>query len=171
MSKPINFQELPQNSPNALPPKGVYVYKIISAQMKSSAKSEYLEVKAELSKGDQKKIATIYDRFFDSDNSLPRFKLRQFIAALNLPIVDEFMLSDLPKMIVNKTILADITHEKSKDPQYPDRAVIDVFSANIYYPITQMSDLLGVPETVKGADADTPISASDAADSTSKIVY
>lgn len=162
MGKPINFQNLPTRAPNSLPDKGVYVYTIENAQMRRSANNEYLEIKAVLSKGDGKKVATIFDRIMDIESDIPRYKLRQFIQALNLPIVGEFQLSDLTKMVIGKRILADITHEKSKDPQYPDKAIVDPFSAEVYYPMSRADELLGL---ITPAGAETgAINASDAAD-------
>jgi hypothetical protein len=164
MSRPINFQNLPSTTPNALPPKGIYVYEIESAQVRCSANTgnDYLEIKAKLSKGDGKKVATIFDRIFDIDSDIPRYKLRQFIVALRLPITGDFQLSDLTKMIVGKKILADITHEKSKDPRYADKAVVDPFSAEIYYPISRAEELLGT--SMQSADSTAAINASDAED-------
>lgn len=162
MGKPINFQNLPTRAPNALPDKGVYIYEIENAQMRHSKNNEYLEIKAKLSKGDGKKVATIFDRIMDIDSDIPRYKLRQFIQALNLPIVGEFQLSDLTKMIIGKRILADITHEKSRDPQYPDKAIVDPFSAEVYYPMSRADELLGLL-TPNSAELDV-INASDAAD-------
>lgn len=162
MGRPINFQNLPTATPNALPDKGIYMYEIESAQMRQSANNEYLEIKAKLSKGDGKKVATIFDRIFDIDSDIPRYKLRQFIVALRLPITGDFQLSDLTKMIVGKKILADITHEKSKDPKYSDKAVVDPFSAEIYYPISRAEELLGISSS--GADTTAAINALDAED-------
>jgi hypothetical protein len=157
----INFQNLPTQTPNSLPPKGTYMYEIESAQMRQSKTNDYLEIKAKLSKADGKKVATIFDRIFDIDSDIPRYKLRQFIVALRLPITGDFQLSDLTKMIVGKKILADITHEKSKDPQYPDKAVVDVFSSEVYYPLSRAVELLGEPMTSAETAA---INASDAED-------
>lgn len=160
MGKPINFQNLPTMAPNSLPPKGIYLYTIASAQMrKAGSGNDYLEIKAELGKSDGRKVATIFDRIMDIDSDIPRYKLRQFIQALNLPITGEFQLSDIPKMVVGKKILADITHEKSKEPQYPDKAIVDPFSAEVYYPLSRAAELLG--SAVESADS---INASDAAD-------
>lgn len=163
MGKAINFQNLPTRSPNSLPEKGIYVYEIESAQMRKSANNEYLEIKAKLSKGDGKKVATIFDRIMDIDSDIPRYKLRQFIQALNLPIIGEFQLSDLTKMIVGKKILADITHEKSRDPQYPDKAIVDPFSAEVYYNYSRAAELLGLQASTGATEAAT-INAVDAED-------
>ena len=163
MGKAINFQNLPTKAPNSLPDKGIYVYEIESAQMRKSANNEYLEIKAKLSKGDGKKVATIFDRIMDIDSDIPRYKLRQFIQALNLPIIGEFQLSDLTKMIVGKKLLADITHEKSRDPQYPDKAIVDPFSAEVYYHIARATELLGLQASTGATEAAT-INAVDAED-------
>ena len=162
MGKPINFQNLPTRAPNSLPDKGVYIYTIENAQMRRSTNNEYLEIKASLAKGDGKKVATIFDRIMYIDSDIPRYKLRQFIQALNLPIVGEFQLSDLTKMVIGKRILADITHEKSRDPQYPDKAIVDPFSAEVYYPMSRADELLGLL-TPASAEAGV-INASDAND-------
>jgi hypothetical protein len=164
MGKPINFQNLPTRAPNALPEKGVYIYEIEAAQMRKSPNNEYLEIKAKLSKGDGKKVATIFDRIMDIDSDIPRYKLRQFIRALNLPIVGEFQLSDLTKMIVGKKVLADITHEKSRDPQYPDKAIVDPFSAEVYYPLSRVSEFFDVPASASAVAPAGTISAADADD-------
>lgn len=163
MGKPINFQNLPTRAPNSLPDKGVYIYTIENAQMRRSVNNEYLEIKAVLSKGDGKKVATIFDRIMNIDSDIPRYKLRQFIQALNLPIVGEFQLSDLTKMVIGKRILADITHEKSRDPQYPDKAIVDPFSAEVYYPMSRADELLGLL-TPAGATGAREINATDAND-------
>ncbi len=160
--KTINFQALPSEAPNTLPDKGIYVYEILSAEMKrSNAGNEYMEIKASLSKGDGKKKGQIFDRIMDIDSDVPRFKLRQFITAMNLPITGDFTLSDVSKMVKGKKCLVDITHEKSKDPQYPDKAIVDPFSAEVYYPIGRAAELLGI-QSPGGA---APINAPDAADS------
>jgi hypothetical protein len=161
MGKPINFQNLPTHSPHALPEKGIYIYEIENAQMRKSQTNEYLEIRAKLSKADGKKVATIFDRIMDIDSDIPRYKLRQFIMALNLPITGDFRLEDLTKMVVGKKILADITQEKSRDPQYPDKAIVDPFSGEIYYPMSRAAELLGVAET--SADG-AVINAADAED-------
>lgn len=161
MGKPINFQSLPTQAPNSLPAKGIYVFTIVDSKMRvSGSGTNYLEIRAELSKADGKKVATIFDRIMDIDSDIPRYKLRQFIQALKLPITGDFALEDLTKMINGKKILADITHEKSKDPNYPDKAIVDPFSAEVYYPISRMPELLGVSTTESAA----PINASDATD-------
>lgn len=162
MGKPINFQSLPTQAPNSLPEKGIYVYNIVDAKMRTAQSSgtDYLEIKAELSKGDGRKVATIFDRIMDIESDIPRYKLRQFIQALKLPITGEFQLSDLTKMIVGKKILADITHEKSTNPMYQDKAIVDPFSAEVYYSIDRITELLGVAYGESAA----PINASDAAD-------
>lgn len=166
MGKPINFQNLPTRAPTALPEKGIYIYEIKAAQMRQSANNEYLEIRAELSKGDGKKVGTIFDRIMDIDSDIPRYKLRQFIQALHLPIVGEFQLSDLTKMIVGKRVLADITIEKSKDARYPDKAIVDPFSAEVYYPMSRADELLGLL-TPNSADSEPLINANDAEDATS----
>lgn len=161
MGKPINFQNLPTQSPHALPEKGIYIYEIEDAKMRQSANNEYLEIRAKLCKGDGKKVATIFDRIMDIDSDIPRYKLRQFITALNLPITGDFRLSDLTKMVIGKRILADITQEKSRDPKYPDKAIVDPFSGEIYYPMSKADELLGL--LTPNADGEV-IDASDATD-------
>lgn len=141
--RPINFQTLPSQAPNTLPTPGVYMCEIKNAQIKT-ATNTYLELQLELSKGDGRKVATIYDRLFDIEADLPRFKLRQFITALKLPIVGDFTLSDLQKMVIGKKLLADIDIEKSKNPNYQDKAVVNPFKADIYYHIERAAELLGI---------------------------
>lgn len=133
MSQPINFQELPTSAPNALPPAGVYGYRIVNAKMRQGSSSEYLEVEAELYDKEGHKVYKLYDRIFDSPNNIPRYKLSRFIKALQLPIVGDFYLKDLTKIIIGKEIYADVTVSKDKTGQYPDRLEVNAFSDMVYY--------------------------------------
>lgn len=147
MSREINFQSLPSKAPNALPEKGIYLYEVKGTMIKA-ATNEYLEVRADISKGDGRKIATIYDRFFDTETDLNRFKLGQFMRALHLEEVGVFKLKDLLKVLQGRKCLVDIYIEKSRNTQYPDKAAVNPFTENIYYEIERAEELLGTAKSV-----------------------
>jgi hypothetical protein len=89
-----------------------------------------------------------------------RYKLLRFITALNLPITGAFELKDLTKIVTGKKMIVDVTIDdpKKKDPNspYSAKAVVDVFSGMVYYPLTEASAIFGIQPTgeINAPDAD-----------------
>lgn len=171
----INFNSLPGNRPNALPENGTYYATIISAEMKQGkdvTKPPYLNIGLALSDKDGKPCGRIFDIIAESDKELIQYKLARFIVALDLAKLGTFELADLVKIIKNKQLIVDIKQEDAKDG-YPAKAVVDLFSGNIYYPMSEAKTIFGtstqtketLPFDVEVVDDDTlTIDASDAAD-------
>lgn len=158
----INFNTLPSDKPNALPEKGSYIATIEKAEMKNpkdTSKPPYLNLTFALKTPDGKSAGKIFDIISESEHELVRYKLSRFITALEIPITGMFELKDLCKIIQGKTIIIDITKEE-KEGQNP-RAVVDIFTNQIYYSMKDASEIF--------ADwtEDRPINASDAADAVS----
>ena len=81
------------------------------------------------------KTVTIFDNFFDSDKSLPRFKLAQLIRATKIPLTGSFDLKDLPKIIVGKELMAAIKQEQNEG--YAARNVVNAFDDDIFTPLEE----------------------------------
>lgn len=163
---PINFDTLPDSNPASLPAKGKYYATIKKAEMKQpqdTTKPMYLNLQLALKDAQGRDAGTVFDIISESDHQLVRYKLKRFITALELPITGEFELRDLAKVVPNKQFIVDITHEE-KDGR-PPKAVVDIFTAEIYYPMSMASEIFG-NSFADNADDDVPffINESDATD-------
>ena len=173
----INFNSLPTNKPNNLPETGTYYATIDSAEMKQGkdpTKPPYLNMSLSLKDRFGKAAGKVYDMLAESDKELIQYKIARFITALGLERLGTFELADLVKIIKNKQLIVDIKQEEAKDG-YPAKAVVDVFSGSVYYPMSEAAEIFGdtpapVAATPKATDIsviddDTlTIDASDAAD-------
>ncbi len=163
MENSINFSALPNSSPNNIPDKGTYIGKIEVAEMKQGkdpAKPKYLNIRYGLRTKDGVSAGKFFDIMTNSDHDLVRFKLRRFIEALELGITGDFKLEDLTKVLVGKEIILEITHDtKGENP----KAVIDVFSNEIFYPMAEAARVFDSwvvdesSETINAPDADDVI--------------
>lgn len=168
----ISFNTLPSEKPNKLPDIGPYIVTIIKAEMKPPAdpqKPLYLNMQFALTTGAGVGAGNMYDMLSESEHEIVRYKLQRFITALNIPIMDTFELKDLCKIIVGKQLIADVTHEKKKeDSPYPPKAIVDVFTGEIYYPMSMAAEIFELDQPTLPFDViDTPpdvINASDAED-------
>lgn len=165
----INFNALPNEKPNANPAPGQYFATIEKAEMKANktpGKPDYLNLTLGLQTKDGKSAGKIFDIIAESDNDVVRYKIQRFITALEIPITGAFELRDLPKIIVGKKIIVDITIDdpKKKDPNspYAAKAVVDVFTGMIYYPLAEASTIFGIE--IQNPTGDAPINAPDATD-------
>ena len=142
----INFNSLPTNKPNSLPETGTYYATIDTAEMKQGkdpTKPPYLNISLALRDRQGKSCGKVYDILAESDKELIQYKIARFITALNLTQLGSFELADLVKIIKNKQLIVDIKQEEAKDG-YPAKAVVDVFSGSIYYPMSEASDIFGI---------------------------
>ena len=170
----INFSSLPTNKPNSLPESGTYYATIDSAEMKQSkdpTKPMYLNMGLALKDKYGKSCGKIFDILAESDKELIQYKIARFLIALGLDKLGSFELADLVKVIKNKQLIVDVKQEEPKDG-YPAKAVVDVFSGSIYYPMSDATTIFGtttatpddVPFTIGNANDELKIDASDAAD-------
>lgn len=174
----INFNSLPTDKPNNLPESGTYYATIESAEMKQGkdpTKPPYLNICLAIRDKQGKNCGKIYDILSESDKELVQYKLARFLISLDLAKLGTFELTDLVKIIKNKQLIVDIKQEEPKDG-YPAKAVVDVFSGSIYYPLSDASTIFGTPATSKtldpmmesfrplDAEDSLEINASDAAD-------
>jgi hypothetical protein len=159
----INFNALPTDKPNALPAAGPYFATIEKAEMKTPNnpnKPDYLNLTLAIQNKEGKSAGKIFDILSESDNDVIRYKLLRFITALNLPITGAFELKDLTKIVTGKKMIVDVTIDdpKKKDPNspYSAKAVVDVFSGMVYYPLTEASAIFGIQPTgeINAPDAD-----------------
>lgn len=149
----INFDSLPTNKPTNLPESGTYYATISSAEMKQGrdvTKAPYLSIVLDLKNKEGKSCGKIYDNIAESDKELVQYKLARFIIALNLTQLGTFELVDLVKVIKNKQLIVDVKQEEAKDG-YPAKAVVDVFTGSIYYPMSEASNIFGAPTQTKAA--------------------
>lgn len=160
----INFNALPSDKPNAIPPKGPYYATIEKAEMKppkDTSKPPYLNLVLALKDAAGKSAGKVFDIISESDHELVRYKLQRFITALEIPITGNFELKDLCKIVQSKQLIVDITKEE-KEGQAP-RAVVDLFTGEVYYSMKQATEIfggLGEP----APELDFEINAADAAD-------
>lgn len=133
----INFNELPNSKPAGFStiPKGRYLGTIEKAEMrqgKDTSKPPYLSIQWGLAK-DGKPMGKFFDLITEpGDAEIPRYKLKRFIQALELPITGNFTLADLAKMVPNKSAYIDITVDEKSEPA---RNQVDVFTGEIYYSV------------------------------------
>lgn len=141
----INFDQLPNSKPNAIPPKGPYYALIEKAEMrqpKDEDKRPYLSLAYSLKNKDGVSQGKLFDILSESDSDIPRYKLQRFITALQIPITGSFELKDLAKIVPGKSFIVDVIEDKRSDrPQ----ATVDVFSGEIYYPLSEASAVFGDP--------------------------
>ena len=171
----INFDSLPTNKPTNLPEPGRYYATIDSAAMKQgldTTKPPYLNLTMSLKDNTGRSCGLVYDMLAESDKELVKYKLARFIIALGLTKLGVFELVDLVKIIKGKQLIVDVKIEEAKDGR-PARAVVDVFSGSIYYPMSEARELFGDSTPAnKSLDATEPnveyddlvINAEDAAD-------
>ena len=83
-----------------------------------------------------------------------RYKLQRFITALEIPLSGTFELKDLCKIIPGKNFVVDIMREE-REGQRP-QGVVDIFTNEIYYPMSQASEIfeiVGGSPFINAADA------------------
>ena len=99
----------------------------------------------------------VFDILAESEKGLIQYKIARFLLALGLEKLGTFELVDLVKIIKNKQLLVDIKQEEAKDG-YPAKAVVDVFTGSIYYPMSDAKLLMG-----KEPKASEPVNATPSA--------
>lgn len=160
----INFNALPTDKPNAIIPAGTYYATIEKAEMKPPKPKngvqgpDYLNLTLGIKDKNGKSMGKIFDMLSESDHELVRYKVQRFITALEIPIVGNFELKDLCKIVQGKQFIVDSAIQPGKDG-YPDKAVVDIFTNEIYYPMAKASEIFGATE-----GGDSVINAADAAD-------
>jgi hypothetical protein len=163
MSTKINFNELPNSAPNNFPlvAIGRYYATIDLAEMKQgkdTTKPPYLNLRYSLTTGEGETAGKLYDMLFATDHEIVRYKLKRFIEALELPITGDFHLEDLTKVVINKKLIVDVTHDtKGEKP----KAVVDVFKGAIFYPMNEAGELFENVTTTTTTDV---VNATDAED-------
>ena len=155
----INFNSLPTEKPGqgTIIPQGQYVGTIKKAEMKQpkdAARPPYLNLEIDvLDEASNTNMGKIWAMLSESEHPLPRYQLSRFIQALKLPIIGEFELKDLTKMVVGKQLRLDITPEERDDGKAPQRSVVDI-SAEIYYPLE--AEEIDFPDAIPDATPETP---------------
>ena len=152
----INFDKLPKDKPNVVVDKGTYYATIDQAEMKSPKdpqKPQYLSLTLNLQNVEGKSMGKVFDILSASEHELVRYKLARFIDALKIPLTGMFELKDLAKVVVGKKLIVDITTEEKEG--YAPRAVVDIFTNQIYYSIDNASDIFDstLPNTINASDA------------------
>ena len=159
----INFDSLPNNKPFSVPPAGSYYATIESAEMKQgkdTSKPMYLNLRLKLKDKEGKSAGTIFDILTESEAPLVKYKLKRFLIAIGVTFSGDFELRDLAKVCVGKEIIVDTKIEKGLNDQ--ERAVVDATTNEVYYPLSEASEVFG-------ESAEVVINAADAADATDVI--
>lgn len=170
----INFDSLPQENPFGLPKPGVYLAKIVEAQMKQgkdATKPMYLNLKYELINYDGTKAGTLYDIISESDSSVVMYKIGRFVRACGIPLQGSMELKDLAKIVNGKTIVVDVAIDDKGDRP---RAQVDLFTREAYYmkdefeeiyklvnPDVMNEGFMNIPD---GANEEVPFDATSGAD-------
>lgn len=144
----INFDSLPTEQPSSLMADGKYLFKIKRVELKTSATSEgsYLSLLLSSSHGN------VFDNISDSEKPLARFKLGQFLRALDIQLAGNFELKDLVKILPSKELVGAVTTQPAKDG-YRAKNIIDAFDEQIFYP----ADFLAGATTEGPADTQPPM--------------
>ena len=137
----INFDSLPQENPFGLVPIGIYKAHIVEAAMKQgkdTSKPMYLNLRYNLTDAEGKGAGTLYDIISESDSSVVQYKIARFIKACGIPLVGSMELSDIAKLVVNKTIVVDVGHDTKSNPA---KAQVDLFTREAYYPEAEFEEI------------------------------
>lgn len=140
----INFDKLPTESPNTLPEPNVYLAEVVFTEMKQpqdESKPMYLNMRYQLTDGKGKNAGSVYDMMFDSEANLLQYKLGRFIQACGIPLQGQMELKDLAKLVMGKKFAVDIKIDEDTTGKYPDKAVVDVFSREVFYPQEQFKEI------------------------------
>lgn len=159
----INFDSLPTDKPMSTIPKGTYIATIEDAQMKQGQdlqKPPYLNLKYSLKNEKGESVGILFDSLFESEHSLMQYKLKRFLTATQIPMTGVFELKDLAKVVKGKQIILDTLVEE-KDGR-PAKAVVDLFSGEVYYPMSEAVNIFGTAPAntsaageINEADAET----------------
>lgn len=155
----IKFDALPSEKPYSVIQPGYYYAVIDTAEMKQgkdTTKPPYLNLKLKLKDKDGKNAGILFDSIFESEHNLMQYKLKRFLTAIGITFESEFELKDIQKVCTGKEFIVNTTIDKQEGKQ--DRAVVDLFSNEIYYNISAANEIFG--EGATGV-----INASDAEDS------
>lgn len=161
----INFDALSNSKGYNIPEPGTYLATIESAEMKQGkdvSKPMYLNVKYKLTNKDGKSVGTIFDILTESEHQLMQYKLKRFLLAIGISFEGEFELKDISKLCVGKQLIVDVKKEEAKD-NMRERAVVDLFTGDIFYNIKEAKDIFGEAHT------DT-INADDAEDAAQDVI-
>lgn len=137
----INFDSLPTDNPFALPDPGIYLAKIVDAEMKQGkdlAKPPYLNLRLMLTDAAGNNKGSVYDILAESESSVVQYKISRFVRACGIPLTGSMELSDLAKIVKGKDIAVDITHDNSSDRP---RAQVDLFSREAYYLPSEFAEI------------------------------
>ena len=170
----INFDQLPQESPNALPNPDIYLAEVEEAKMMpSDGKPDYLNLKLKLTTRDGKGAGVVYDIISESSNAVVQYKTARFIRAIGIPLTGAMELKDIAKLAQGKKIAVDVNHSKEstyKGKTYPPKAQVDIFSREAYYTDAEFINVYSAlhPETAEVApefevmnEAEQPFNAPD----------
>lgn len=159
----VNFDELPQERPGGdiiVFDKGIYDAEIMKAAMATSKTSgtEYLSVQLQLT-DETGKTATVFDSLFDGDKPLLRYKLGQFIRAINCGLTGSFELKDMVKILPNRKLRVAVKVESNE--KYGDKNIVDAYDEKIYYP-AEAGLPWEEPANAQAADTASAITTGDA---------
>jgi hypothetical protein len=155
----INFQNLPQDNPFALPNAGVYRAKIVEAEMRTpktdASKPDYLNLKLTLFDVTNKNCGSIFDIISESDSSIVQYKIARFVRACKIPLTGSMELRDLAKVVKGKEIAVDV--RIGKDNKDQPKAEVDLFSREGYYMPEEFMEIYYIanPDAAEKAEFET----------------
>lgn len=157
----INFDALPSDKPFSIVQPGTYYATIDTAEMKQgkdTSKPPYLNLKYKLKDVTGKNAGTLFDIMAESEAPLMQYKLKRFLKAIGIAFEGEFELKDIQKLCVGKEFILDTKIEEGTEGRQ-DRAVVDLFTNEIYYNLSEAKEVFGETAVTKNI-----INATDAED-------
>jgi hypothetical protein len=175
----INFDALPDSNGSKLLEKKPYLITVKKAEMKpaktknddGSTKPDYLNLFLEASTPDGKKAGQLWDIITESTNNYAQYKLKRFIIALGVPTTPgmSLELKDLAKIAPNAKMIADITVD---DKATPPKNQVDIFSGDVYYPISAFNEVFGTDNAfINAEDAEDVFNTQDTPEAERHVEY
>ena len=154
----LNFNDLPASRPaggssnDILFEAGKYPGIVKGATITTGPSGEYLVVRSTLL-NPQGQETTIFDKlFYNNDKPLPRYKVAQFLRAINVMPQGDFEMKDLVKVLPGRKFIAAIKVEQN--PGYSPRNEVDVFDDDIFYPIGEATTAAPAPSVPSASPVD-----------------
>lgn len=143
----IDFNALPTESTFKTLAPGLYKMTVKTAEAKTKKddpSKEYLELQCSMVDANGNPAGTFYDRFFDSESEVPKYKLGRFAKATKLPITGVLTFGNFAKLLPGVTVIVDIKNvEDTYRSNGAMKAEVDLFAREAYWPIDEWEALTG----------------------------
>lgn len=157
----VNFDAMPDTKPSgAKIAKGQYKAHIDSATMTQGqdlSKPQYILMVLTITDPQTNVVlGKVWDGLYESTSEFIQYKTKRIAVACGLKLSGDVEFSDIAHLIAGNDILVDITIDKNDDT----KSIVDIFSADIYYPLDGKKE-----EITFESEDDTPFTVEDTAGS------